>query len=238
MDPASPYPGPTVRSRIFIVDDHALVREGLTKLIEQHEDLSVCGEAEDASIAYDLILSLKPDAVVLDLSLKGDSGLDLIHRLRLVNPTPAILVLSMHDETTYAERAIRAGALGYVMKSEITGKVIHGIREVSAGRLYVSRAVAEDAAERFLNATAAESSMLVGALSTREFEVFRRIGVGMENRQIAEDLHISMKTVQTHCDHIKRKLCLSNGTLLIREAVLWVERNGVRTLEASRNPRS
>jgi DNA-binding NarL/FixJ family response regulator len=222
----------TSAKRVFLVDDHALVREGLTNLIAQHPDLTVCGEAEDAPSAFSRIETLRPDVAVVDLSLKGESGLDLIERLRTLAHPPAILVLSMHDELAYAERAIRSGALGYVMKREISGKVIQAIRDVGSGKLHVSKAVADDAAERFLRDTS-PGGAAVSSLSEREFDVFRRIGVGMENRQIAEDLHISMKTVQTHCDHIKRKLGLANGTLLIREAVLWVERHGAAGASAS-----
>jgi DNA-binding NarL/FixJ family response regulator len=211
------------RRRIFLVDDHPLVREGLTQLINQEADLCVCAQAEEAAQAYAEIERTLPDAVVVDLSLRGESGLDLIKRLQALPRPPAILVLSMHDEAFYAERALRAGALGYVMKRETSGKVIAALRQVLLGQLYVSAAIAAQAAEKFLRARPGNGSP-VDNLTDRELEVFRRIGQGHENRQIAEDLHLSLKTVQTHCAHIKEKLGFANGTVLMREAVRWVER--------------
>jgi DNA-binding NarL/FixJ family response regulator len=212
------------RRRIFLVDDHSLVREGLTKLIDQEPDLSVCGEAADAGSAYQGIERSKPDAVVVDLSLQGDSGLELIKRLQgLANPPPA-LVLSMHDEAFYAERSLRAGALGYVMKRESSGKLIAALRRVLTGELYVSAAISAQAAEKFLRNRAPGAGSPVESLTDREIEVFRRIGLGQENRRIAEDLHLSLKTIQTHCAHIKEKLGFENATVLMREAVRWVER--------------
>jgi DNA-binding NarL/FixJ family response regulator len=206
------------------VDDHSLVREGLRKLIDQEPDLCVCGEAAEAGPAYEGIARERPDAVIVDLSLQGDSGLDLIKRMEgLGNPPPA-LVLSMHDEAFYAERALRAGALGYVMKRESSGRLIDALRKVLTGQLYVSAAISERAAEKFLRNRAVAASSPLESLTDREIEVFRRIGHGQENRRIAEDLHLSLKTVQTHCAHIKEKLGFENATVLMREAVRWVER--------------
>ena len=212
------------RRRIFLVDDHPLVREGLTRLINQEADLCVCAEAEEAGQAYAEILRTQPDGVVLDLSLQGDSGLDLIKRLQSLARPPPILVLSMHDEAFYAERVLRAGALGYVMKRETSGKVIDALRQILLGQLYVSAAIAARAAEKFLRAKPGSAGSTVDSLTDRELEVFRRIGQGQENRRIAEDLHLSLKTVQTHCAHIKEKLGFANATVLMREAVRWVER--------------
>jgi len=219
---ATPAPAPA-RRRIFLVDDHPLVREGLTKLINQEPDLCVCAEAEGAAQAYAGIERTRPDAVIVDLSLQGDSGLDLIKRVQAMPRPPAMLVLSMHDEAFYAERALRAGALGYVMKRETSGKVLAALREILCGRLYVSPVIASQAAEKFLRNRVAAAGYPVDCLTDRELEVFRRIGQGHENRGIAEDLHLSLKTVQTHCAHIKEKLGLRNGTVLMREAVRWVE---------------
>ncbi len=211
---------PKARRRIFLVDDHPLVRDGLTQLINQEPDLRVCAEAEDAAGALLDIQRTRPDAVIVDLSLQGESGLDLIKRIRDLPGAPCVLVLSMHDEAFYAERALRAGAMGYVMKRESSGKVIAALRQVLAGRLYVSSAIATQAAERFLQNKGSGAS--VECLTNRELEVFRRIGQGQENRQIAEDLRLSLKTVQTHCANIKEKLGIENGTVLMREAVRWV----------------
>jgi len=221
--PAEPATAPAPRRRIFLVDDHPLVREGLARLINQEPDLCVCAEADGAGQAYDGIVRTQPDAAVVDLSLQGDSGLELIKRLQGLARPPPILVLSMHDEEFYAERALRAGALGYVMKRESPGKVVAALRQVLGGRLFVSPAVTARAAEKFLRAQAVASSSPVDSLTDRELEVFRRIGLGQENRGIAEELHLSLKTVQTHCAHIKEKLGFPNATVLMREAVRWVE---------------
>jgi DNA-binding NarL/FixJ family response regulator len=225
---ASPRPSPEAirRRRIFLVDDHALVREGLAKLIEQEADFLICGEAEDALRAFERIVQLQPDAVIVDLSLGSDSGLELIKRLQGLPRPPPALVLSMHDEATYAARALRAGARGYVMKRETSGKIIAGLRQVLEGRLYLSEQVLAQGAAVFFGARPPADQSPVGRLSDRELEIFRRIGLGQENRQIAEALHLSLKTVQTHCAHIKEKLSLSSGTLLMREAVRWMESQG------------
>jgi|HubBroStandDraft_1064217.scaffolds.fasta_scaffold154587_2 DNA-binding NarL/FixJ family response regulator len=219
--PASP-PAPG-RRQIYVVDDHALVREGLARLIDQEPDLCVCAEAADAGQAFDGIVRTRPDAVIVDLSLKGDSGLDLIKRLQSLPAPPPVLVLSMHDEAFYAERSLRAGALGYVMKRETSGKVIDALRRILTGQLYVSAPIAAQAAEKFLRTRSVSSSSPLDSLTDREIEVFRLIGQGMENRRIAEELHLSLKTVQTHCAHIKEKLGFENATVLMREAVRWVE---------------
>lgn len=213
---------PTPKRSVFLVDDHPLVRDGLTQLINQEPDFRVCGAAEDANAAYSEIQRIRPDAAIVDLSLQGDSGLDLIKRLQDLPHPPAILVLSMHDEAFYAERAIRAGALGYVMKRETSGKVIDALRQVLRGDLYVSAAITSQVAEKFLRKGLAGTSA-VDCLTDRELEVFRRIGQGQENRHIAEELHLSLKTIQAHCANIKQKLGLDNATVLMREAVKWVE---------------
>jgi DNA-binding NarL/FixJ family response regulator len=212
-----------VRHSVFIVDDHPLVREGLEQLILQASDLSVCGYAEDSGRAYEAIQSLRPDVVIMDLALRGDSGLELIKRLQSVARPPRILVLSMHDEAFYAERALRAGALGYVMKRESPGKVIDALRHVLGGRIYVSEAITTEVMAKFVGAPKVQAAHLVERLSDREMEIFRRMGHGQETRSIADELHISLKTVQTHCMHIKEKLGVANATMLMREAVRWVE---------------
>ena len=211
------------RRRVFLVDDHPLVREGLTQLINQESDLCVCADAEEASEAYEGIVRTGPDAVVVDLSLRGDSGFELIKRLQGIRPRPpSILVLSMHDEEYYAERALRAGAMGYVMKRETSGNVIAALRQVLSGQLYISPTIEKLASQRFLRNGATAGSP-VDSLTVRELDVFRRIGQGQENRRIAEDLCLSLKTVQTHCANIKGKLGFENATVLMREAVRWVE---------------
>lgn len=212
-----------MKRNVYLVDDHALVREGLAKLIAQEPDLQVCAEASTAAQALEGVEHLRPDVVVVDLSLAGESGLDLIKQLQERPSPPPILVLSMHDEALYAERALRAGARGYVMKRESTSRTIAAIREVLSGRLYLSGSAASQLAERIVGLKAGQTTSPVDLLSDRELEIFRRIGEGQSNRQIADDLHLSLKTVQTHCAHMKDKFGLANGTLLIREAVRWAE---------------
>ena len=223
ITPTSSTQEPSTRQRVFIVDDHAFVREWLTNFIEQQNDLCVCGQASEVNDAFAQVEKLNPAIVVVDLSLRSESGLELIKRLQTLKPTPRVLVLSMHDEAFYAERALRAGALGYVMKRETTSKVIEGIRQVLQGQFYVSEPLATSMAQKYVGKGPTPGASSIEQLGDRELEVFRLIGQGYENRRIAEELHISPKTVQAHCEHIKEKLGLNNVTALIREAVRWIE---------------
>ncbi|HVU17224.1 MAG TPA: response regulator transcription factor [Candidatus Didemnitutus sp.] len=211
------------RRRVFLVDDHPLVREWLGSLIEQQPDLAVCGQAGSSGTAFEAISRLQPDIAVVDLSLEDGSGLELIKQLQSLTPPPKVLVLSMHDEAFYAERALRAGAAGYVMKRSATGRVIDAIRHVLEGRLYISEAVSEKMAEKFVLARTRPGTSPIALLSDREIEVFQMIGQGLETRRIAEMLHLSPKTVQVYCGRIKEKLGLDNATALIGEAVRWHE---------------
>jgi DNA-binding NarL/FixJ family response regulator len=220
MNP-TPSPHPE-KKRVFLVDDHPLVREWLTNLINQQTDLRVCGEAEDAPHALQAIEAQQPDVAVVDITLATGSGLELVKDVRRVAPKVAMVVLSMHDESLYAERVLRAGARGYVMKKETTKKIITAIREVLAGHLYTSDLFKASLAEKFVEGGKRGES-LVDQLSDRELEVFRQMGQGQETRRIAESLGISIKTVQVYCARIKEKLNLSNATELLREAVRWWE---------------
>jgi DNA-binding NarL/FixJ family response regulator len=222
---SKPLP-PQARSRVFVVDDHPLVRESLVTLIGRQPDLLVSGQAGDSATAFAAMLREPVDVAVVDIALPGESGLELIKRLQALSPVPRVLVLSMHDEGFYAERALRAGAMGYVMKQETTDKVIVAIRQILRGNLYVSHELAARFALKYVGARAANDLSVTGQLSDRELDVFRLIGLGCETKRIAEDLHISMKTVQAHCANIKQKLGLDNSTELIREAVRWVETAG------------
>ena len=222
MTPDSLVPAGT-RRRVFLVDDHPLVREWLGSLIERQPDLAVCGQAETSGAAYEAIARLLPDVAVVDLSLEDGSGLELIKQIQTLPKPPCVLVLSMHDEAIYAERALRAGATGYVMKRSATGRVIDAIRQVLQGRLYISEAVSEKMAEKFVLARTQPGTSPIALLSDREMEVFQLIGQGIENRRIAEMLHLSPKTVQVYCGRIKEKLGLENATALIGEAVRWHE---------------
>ena len=211
------------KHRVFLVDDHPLVREWLTTLINQKDDLEVCGEAESAPAALEAIGKLRPDAAVIDITLASGSGIELIKDLKRCCPKVAIVVLTMHDESLYAERALRAGARGYVMKRETTKKIITAIRSVIEGKLYVSDEFKHSVAEKLFDGSTGESA--VGQLSDRELEVFRMLGQGVETRRISESLGLSMKTVQAYCARIKEKLNLANATELLREAVRWWESN-------------
>jgi len=209
------------KRRVFLVDDHPLVREWLTTLIDQQKDLVVCGEAEDAPQALRAIEDLQPDVAVVDVTLASGSGIELVKDVRRLAPNIAVVVLSMHDEALYAERALRAGARGYVMKRETTKKIIIAIRDVLEGRLYVSEEFRTSMAEKFIDGKAGGSP--VDQLSDRELEVFRRLGQGQDTRRISEALGISIKTVQVYCARIKEKLNLANATELLREAMRWWE---------------
>lgn len=209
------------KKKIFLVDDHPLVREWLTNLIEQQADLMVCGETESAPAALSAIIAIKPDLIVADINLKDSSGLELIKDLQEQTSTP-VLVLSMHDESLYAERAFRAGARGFVNKRESAQKVIDAIRRVLEGKLYVSEKAAEALAAKTIRGQPLNQSR-IESLSDRELEVFEKLGQGVGTRQIAEDFHVSVKTVQEYCARIKEKLQLNNATELLREAVRWQE---------------
>jgi DNA-binding NarL/FixJ family response regulator len=211
------------KTRILLVDDHPLVREWLTNLINQQPGMVVCGEAEDAPQALSAIETTQPHLAVIDISLKGGSGIELIKDLKQLHPRLLILVLSMHDELLYAERALRAGARSYIMKREVTKKIITAIREVLAGNLYLSDRVSALIANKFVDGQPTANESPVTLLSDRELEVFQLLGQGRETKQIAESLHISLKTVQAYCARIKEKLDLTNATELLREAIRWEE---------------
>ena len=211
------------KRRVFLVDDHPLVREWLTTLINQQTDLAVCGEAGDAPEALSAIAKLQPEAAVIDVTLASGSGIELIKDLRRCCPRLAIVVLSMHDEALYAERAMRAGARGYVTKRETTKKIVAAIRKVLEGGIYASEHFAALMAEKLMDGRSAAESSPVAGFSDRELEVFKMLGSGQETRQIGESLGISMKTVQVYCARIKDKLGVKTMNELLREAVRWVE---------------
>jgi DNA-binding NarL/FixJ family response regulator len=214
--------------RILLVDDHPLVREGLANLILQQPDLEVCGEAASEPQALQLAAQLQPDVAVVDISLENGSGLDLIKSIKAIHPRVAMLALSMHDEALYAERALRAGARGYLMKREAAKKVIQGIRAVLAGQLFVSDKIAALMTERFVEGRTVAATPLE-VLSDRELEVFQLLGSGHSTRQIAEHLHVGFKTVQAYSARIKEKLQLANVNELLRAAMRWNERQGAAT---------
>jgi DNA-binding NarL/FixJ family response regulator len=220
--PMTPASGKQKR-KVFLVDDHPLVREWLTNLINQQPDLVVCGETESAPRALQAIGVAKPDVAVVDISLKESSGIELIKSLKQSHPDVAVLVLSMHDESLYAERALRAGAKGYVMKRDTTKKVIEGIRQVLEGRLYVSDTVKDAMTVRLIEGKTETTRSPVEQLSDRELEVFEMLGQGLGTRQIAETMRLSIKTVQAYCARMKEKLNVPSATKLLREAIRWNE---------------
>jgi len=218
---APPNTGP--KRLVFLVDDHPLVREWLTNLINQQPDLEVCGEAESGPQARQAIAALQPHVAIVDITLKDSSGIELIKDLKQSCPKVAVLVLSMHEESHYAERALRAGAKGYIMKRETTRRVIGAIRHVLEGKLYVSESIAAALAAQFVSGKTLLSASPVEQLSDRELEVFELLSQGRGTRQIATALCVSVKTVQAYCARIKEKLNLVSATELLREAVRWHE---------------
>jgi DNA-binding NarL/FixJ family response regulator len=206
---------------VFLVDDHPLVREWLTNLIQQQPDLAVCGEAETSPQALASILKTKPQIAIVDISLKDSSGIELIKNLKQCCPGIAILVLSMHEEAHYAERALRAGARGYIIKRETSRKVIAAVRQVLEGKMYVSQDIATAMAAHFVHGRSLSPESPAELLSDRELEVFQLLGQGRGTRQISELLRVSVKTVQAYCARIKEKLNLASATELVREAVRW-----------------
>jgi DNA-binding NarL/FixJ family response regulator len=213
-------------NRILIVDDHPMMREGLRTLISREHDLAVCGEAETAGQALDAVANLKPDLVLADISLPGRNGVELIKDIRALQPAVLILVISMHDESLYAERVLRAGARGYIMKQESGPTMIQAIRQVLAGRIYLSGKMSARILENLTGKHAKASP--IERLSDREFEVFQLIGRGKSTVQIAEELHLSTKTVEAHRARVKEKLDLQTMTELISFASRWVQTQDAR----------
>ena len=207
---------------VLIVDDHPIVRQGLAQLIDQEQDLEVCGQAEDAHEAMQAIHACNPDMVIVDISLKDTSGMDLIKDLKVQHPDLPVLTLSMHDEAVYGERALRAGARGYIMKQEATEKVVTAIRRVLAGELYVSDDMAAKMVSKIVGGGMRKTGSPVDCLSDRELEVFRLIGEGFSTREMAEKLHLSVKTIETYRAHIKDKLGFEDANELLRSAIQWV----------------
>ncbi|UCG47217.1 MAG: response regulator transcription factor [Phycisphaerales bacterium] len=209
------------KRKVLIVDDHPIFRQGLTDLVNQEKDLVVCGHADNAALAMQTAMKLKPDMAIVDISLKETSGFELIKNMKARYPHMPILIVSLHDESLYAERALRAGATGYVTKREATAEVVKAIRKVLEGQVYVSAAVAERMFRRLVTGTAAKGASPQECLSARELEVFRLIGRGYGTRQIAENLNLSAKTIETYRANIKEKLSFENALELVKYAIQW-----------------
>jgi DNA-binding NarL/FixJ family response regulator len=208
------------KCKVLLVDDHPVVRQGLALFIDRESDLTVCGQANDATSALQVIRNSTPDFVVLDISLEGPDGLELLKILRAEYPKLPVLVLSMHDELLYAERALRAGANGYIMKQEATDRVLTAIRHILGGDVYLSDRLTKRMLQQFVNGPAPPRDPLA-KLSDRELEVYRLIGTGHGTRQIADELHVSTKTIESYQAHIKEKLALRNARELVQHAVEW-----------------
>jgi DNA-binding NarL/FixJ family response regulator len=214
--------------KIIIVDDHPIVREGFAKLINSEEEFEVVGTAEDANSALSMIQEVKPDVAMVDLSLKESSGIELIKDLQNICPEVRILVVSLHDEEIYAERVLRAGAKGFIMKAEAVDDIITAVKKVSKGEIYLSNRMQSKMIEIMASGKRKESVNPLDILSDRELEVFQRIGNGMKTRNIAEQLHLSPKTIETYKSHLKIKLQLKDGVELIQRAVEWNMKQNVR----------
>lgn len=211
------------KARIFLVDDHPVVRSGLADLINQESDLAVCGEGTSAEEALQRIGETSPDLVVVDLSLEGTSGLELVKSLKVRYPGLPSLVLSMHEETVYAERAIRAGALGYVMKNAPLGDLQAAIRSALDGNIHLSPKMTAQILQKVAKGSAPGKESPMTRLSDRELEVFELIGRGLGTAEIARKLHLSVKTVETYRANIKEKLALKDAAQLVQHAVQWVQ---------------
>ncbi len=211
------------KKRILIIDDHPMMRQGLAQLIGAEADLTVCGESENAGQALDAIRAVEPDLVLADISLPDKSGLELIKDFQSVRPGLPVLVISMHDESLYAERVLRAGGRGYIMKQEGGKKLMEAIRQVLDGQIYVSEKMSARILEIFSGRREDAECSPVGKLTDREFEVFQLIGQGKSTKEIATGLHLSAKTVEVHRINIKQKLNLKSAPELIRYAVRWIE---------------
>ena len=212
-----------MKARVIIVDDHPIFRMGMAELLNQEDDFIVCGLAEDIGGARKIIQQHSPDLAIIDITLAGENGLDLVKELSSAkNPLP-ILVLSMHDEQVWAERAIRAGARGYIMKKEASEKVIFALRNILGGKIHVSANIMERLLDRFQLKPDVSTAPTVDLLTDRELEVFRLIGAGLSTREIAERMNLGVKTIGTYRDRVKQKLGIKTAAELIRRAVLWTE---------------
>lgn len=212
-------------TQIMIVDDHPIFRMGMAELLNQEDDFSVCAVAEDIAGARKVVTQHKPDMAIVDITLAGDNGLELVKELVAQKSClGGMLVLSMHDESVWAERAIRAGAKGYIMKREASESVITALRNIREGKLHVSASMMSLLLDKFHVNKSEQGAPTVDLLTDRELEVFRLIGSGLPTREIAEQMNLGVKTIGTYRDRIKQKLCIKSGAELIRRAVLWTEK--------------
>ncbi len=221
MSHGDPNSQPTEK-KVFIVDDHPVFRDGLVRIAAQVPGVVVCGEAGDAKTAFDAISQLQPDLVLMDINLPGKSGLELLQDVHALQPDLPVLVISMHDEQLYAERVLRAGGRGYIMKQEGPDKMKEAITKVLNGKVYASERTVSAILDAISRPRSLSSTSTLRKLTDRELEILRLTGQGKDNRTIAQELHISLKTVDTHRSHLREKIGLKNGTELIHYAVRWV----------------
>ena len=221
-DPPLNVETPQTRRRVLIVDDHPVFRHGIAALIAAEKDLTVCGEADNAPAALEAMRRLKPDLAMLDISLQGTNGIELVKLMRAEQPRLPILMLSMHDESLYALRALRAGARGYVMKAEAMTHVLAALRKVLSGDIYVSPRFSERLVFKAIQSLEGGMGSPVDKLSDRELEVLQLLGRGFGTREIANELHLSVKTIETHRAHIKEKLGFKDAGEMVRFAIDWV----------------
>ena len=219
--PSTSPPNSQPRQRVLVVDDHPIFRAGLIGLVSQERDLTVCGEAHNAAEALSAIEALDPDLALLDIGLPDKSGLELLKDIRSMFPSLAVLIISMHEESLYAERVLRAGGRGYIMKQEGPEKILQAIRKVLSGKVYVSDATSAAILDGMSGVRSQDTNTLMAKLTDREFEILTLIGQGRDALEIARQLHLSIKTVDTHRMHIRDKLNLRNNTELIHYAVRW-----------------
>jgi DNA-binding NarL/FixJ family response regulator len=210
------------KKRVFIVDDHPVVRDGLITLIEQEQDLKVCGDSDEAAQALKSISELKPDVVIVDIGLKRSDGIELTRNIKTRYPRMPVVVLSIHDESVYAERALRAGASGYLMKEAASNDIITAVRTVLSGEIYVSGQMTKKLLGNAFQRKSDIGADPVAKLSEREFEIFRLIGSGYKVSQIADQMHLSVKTIETYRARIKEKLNITDASKLLRYAIKWV----------------
>jgi DNA-binding NarL/FixJ family response regulator len=211
------------KTQVLIVDDHPVIRDGLVTIINHERDLNVCGQAEDAYIALKAVAELKPDIVVTDISLKSSDGIELTKNIKARCPRLPVIVFSVHDESLYAERALLAGAKAYLMKDEVSENIIKAIRTVLNGEIYVSDAISKKFLHKIAGDKAGTAKTPIESLSDREFEIFRLIGEGLKASQMAEQLHLSIKTIETHRSRIKEKLNLPNASELLQYSIKWAK---------------
>ena len=220
----APHAG-AAKLKVLLVDDHPITRQGMKALINQQPNLEVCGETDNAAEASGFVSKLNPDLAIVDIALKTTNGIELTKNITVQSPALPVLVVSMHDETIYAERALRAGAKGYLMKQEASEKIILAIGCVLRGELFVSEKIKEKLLHRFVNQRGDEKRFAIDLLSDREMEVFQLIGNGHSTRQIAQKLNLSPKTIDSYREHLKTKLDLDSGAELVRYAIQWAREN-------------